>query len=253
MYQPVRELGPIIDALEFDIPENILKTHAPKNYAPRRVSASKIKECGRQLYFSLNPETYPLAREETKEEWQVAAAQGTYLHDFLQRALMDYDLIKRPEAYLPKNDHFTSGRIDGELAARRALLEIKTVNDRAWSKMPDDPKFAGYIDQIQLYLEELDLPEALLICVRRDTIVEKPRPEDRRKLRQSLCKEFRVLRDRDHGQALIDKALGIKEALDRRIIPAAEPGNCRFCAWKHVCDLVDLDEAIDEETAGGSK
>jgi CRISPR/Cas system-associated exonuclease Cas4 (RecB family) len=249
-YQLTREFGHLIDQIEFDIPADILKAHPPKSYTPRKVSASGIKDCSRQWFYKLSKDTQRFAREKRQESWDRAAAEGTLIHDQIQRTLIDYGVVDSTEAYLPRNDHFTSGRIDGRLTGRKCLLEIKTVGARAWAEIPDHDKFAGYQDQIQLYLEELDLPQALLICVRREPIIAKPKPEDRKRLRQSLCKEFVIERDRERGRYLIAKAMGIREAIDRKVVPAAEPSDsCFFCAFQHLCRLQDLtDEIQGEET-----
>ncbi len=241
MPELVREFGPIIDQLDWSkLPEaDKLRVSA---YRPStKVYASGIKDCSRQWYFKLTRETEPYHRLVTKAEWSLAAAYGNAIHDMIQEELANYDLVKEAETNLPDRDHFISGRVDGKLTTRKCLLEIKTVSGAHWSKFPHGDKFAGYQDQIQVYLEELDLPEALLVVVRRDPIVARKTAT----VRKSLCKEYLIKRDRAEGQRLIKKALAIREAVEDQIVPQAEPSDsCYFCSYQHLCQLADIKDSL---------
>jgi CRISPR/Cas system-associated exonuclease Cas4 (RecB family) len=241
MVELVREFGPIIDQIDWSLLPEPEKLRVSSYRPSTKVYASGIKDCSRQWYYKLSKETEPHYRMVTKPEWNLAAAYGNAIHDMIQQELENYDLIKNAELPLPDLDHYISARRDGELTTRKGLLEIKTVNAAAWTKVPHSDKFLGWQDQIQVYLQELDLPEALLIVVRRDPIVERKTAT----IRKSLCKEFIIKRDRVEGQRLINKALKIREAVEEQIVPDAEPGDgCFFCAYQHLCELQDVKDSL---------
>jgi CRISPR/Cas system-associated exonuclease Cas4 (RecB family) len=230
-----RNLGPLIDQIEFDIPEKH-KLAQRADRKPRYINASKIKDCSRQLFYSLTG-WYEQSQDVSKPAWRDTAAMGTIIHDQIQKALIEYGVITATETYVPRIEGI-SGRIDGILTATPCLLEIKTMGAPAWRTLPDNEKFDSYQDQIQIYLEMLDLPEALLVCVRREPIIEG------KKFTKSLCKEFVIKRDRQRGQELLAKARMINDAVTNNIVPKAEPGDsCMFCPFQVLCELHDIEES----------
>jgi CRISPR/Cas system-associated exonuclease Cas4 (RecB family) len=238
--EPVSVLAPFIDQIEFAIPPEDQLPPA-KNYTPRRVSASGIARCSREWYYTLDAASHVLGEPVRKREWDIAAAHGTIIHDQIQRALIEYGLVKAPEAYLPNRGLFLGGRTDGELTAEPALLEIKSVNEKSWRQFPDSDKFRHYQDQIQIYLHVLDLPKALLVCVRREPILAGTAR------RKSLCKEFWIPRDRRRGEELAEKTRWIEKHLTNGVVPPAEPGDgCFFCAYQRICAAQDIEDSLQE-------
>lgn len=236
-----REFGQIIDQIDWSKLPTPDKLRISSYRRSTKVNASGIKNCSRQWYYKLSDEYEPLKREVRKPEWDLAAAYGNAIHDMIQEALIDYDLIQQTETSIPDRGNFISGRKDGELVGRKGLLEIKTVSGAHWTKVPNSDKFLSWQDQIQVYLEELDLPEALLIVVRRDPIVDRKTET----VRKSLCKEFIIKRDRSEGRRLIEKARLIRDAVELDIVPDAEPGDgCFFCSYKHLCQIQDVKESV---------
>lgn len=230
------KLGPLIDLIEFDIPP-LSGLSSGTSRPPKYISASRIKACSRQWFYALTQNN--VAVDVMKEEWKTTAAYGILIHDQIQRALLEYEVIENTETWIPRVEGI-AGRIDGRLKEGGALLEIKTMSANHWRTLPYNDKFDSYQDQIQTYLEILDLPEALLVCVRREPIIEG------KKARKSLCKEYIIKRDRNHGQALIAKAILINEAIDRNIVPPAEPSDdCAFCPFQQLCQLHDIEQSIE--------
>lgn len=230
-----RVLGPLIDQIEFDIPPEF-SVQDGNDRKPKYISASRIKDCSRQLYLSLTQHETGISV--MKPEWRIAAAQGTLIHDQIQAALLEYGVIHQPESYIPRVAGI-AGRIDGVLTDSPTLLEIKTMGSSHWTTLPNNDKFDSYQDQIQIYLEILNLPQALLVCVRREPIINKT------KIRKSLCKEYVIQRDYTRGRELLDKALRIHDNITNGIVPAAEPGEgCMFCPFQLQCELIDIEATM---------
>lgn len=232
------KFGPIIDQIEFDIPDNIT-IPIEEERRSKYISASKIRACNRQWYYMLSHWYEKKEAGTMKPEWRLTAIHGNLIHDQIQKTLVEYDLLDATETYIPKEDGIV-GRIDGRLTEQPMLLEIKTMSYAYWSNLPNNAKFESFQDQIQIYLERLNLPSALLVCVRRDPIIQK------KKFRTSLCKEFIIPRDRQRGQELLAKAKGIYDYIERDEIPIAEPGpDCRFCSFQSLCHYHDVMATIE--------
>ena len=133
-----------------------------ENYVPKvRVRASEIKSCARQTTFRLMGFT-PAEVGKDAPWWNLAALSGTELHEQIEIALSFLKVSKRAEFNLTTDDGTFSGRVDHELDgaafveeleenAVDAILDVKTVNEKAFKDGCWGDKVPGYLAQVSPY------------------------------------------------------------------------------------------------------
>lgn len=139
-------------------------THRIKRSMPARASMIGAPEEHQIQYFTgLLP---PLL----KEEYDIMA-EGTTAHERIQDMLASEGLLVQAEAVVQdvKNDitgHVDAIIRDGQGGRGRKALEIKTINDQAFSKQ-DGPKYE-HVGQLNFYLKQLKMREGVIMYINRE-------------------------------------------------------------------------------------
>lgn len=151
---------------------------------------------------------------------------GTNLHVLFQNLCEKAGVLVAREVSVVDHPRKIVGHADGivKLEGKKYLIEIKTTNERKFSKLveADSP----HIEQSNLYLGLLKLDGVIVIYINKNTSEMK---EFRSAFNRSLYENRLLPRIAKHHADVRSKTLPPREADDRDRFP------CTFCAYANTC------------------
>lgn len=199
----------------------MLSEEAAGTRPARSFHASGITECQRkQIYDRLG---YPKHETQSRAKWIRSRDVGNLIHTYYSELFKGAEVLLANEESVPANEFDIGGRLDDLLyiEERHIIVDIKTVGEDKFKKVPKGEKFEENYAQIQLYLHFLDLDEGILFYVNRS---------------DNETKEFTVYRDPEMIDRLLNRAAQLKFWYANRIIPRPQKSyKCRFCPFQTVC------------------
>lgn len=202
----------------------------------KRVRASSVGDCQRQLWFDL-----ARAKEdepEGKPEWKIVAAIGTVLHEVLEDLLTTSDLVSRQE-FLVEIEGIFGGKVDAELDidGQKYILDWKTVAHKDFLRKEKLWKIEKYVNQLSSYGNLLGIHKAVVVLVDRNT---------------SELLEVPLNLDPNLGEELLEKAHEVRDLVDHLVVPAPVfSGGCRFCNFVRQCSAEEESQYVSNSIAAG--
>lgn len=237
------------------------------SWQPKSFSASSFVDCGRkQLYGLLG---YAKTDGEIVTEYKRSALVGDIIHQTLQSWAIASGFVdicpdketgkSVPFIEQPLGKHNLAadkyqlltrlklgGRLDGVLKrsdGTRVVWELKSVA----GKYLDNPtpfyarlfqkNLTHYESQTQLYMHLLDLKDALVLVINRETFLDwlTGRVNDA----DAIFQEYHVTYDPLFIEPELERIEVLNGYLMRAELSAPEPhrGECKFCDWRSACPL----------------
>jgi CRISPR/Cas system-associated exonuclease Cas4 (RecB family) len=187
-----------------------------------------VKPCLLQAYYSI---TQP--REYSVEKLRIFEA-GNVLEDFWAQILSDNLGVRvfgtQVPAYFIADDLEIHGRVDVLAQHSNASIvahEVKSAKSAHWMETPRD----GHVEQLQFYLNVLDINQGQVDYLDKESFVLGENPID---------KSFQIIRDPSIFYLLISRAGTLSQALKTGILPEAnrEAWNgriCDYCQYQDLC------------------
>ena len=222
-----------------------------------RVRASEIKTCSRQTAMRLmgfKPTASAMAVE--SPWWNIAALSGGTLHESIEIALKFLGVSKRSEFTVGSEDGTLSGRVDHELdpdafseelglLAAGAILDVKTVNEKAFKDGCWGDKVPGYIAQVSAYARLTGNTVGVVLLVDRGS---------------GRLMDFEWTVDNEYADRVLLRANKITERAVQRRLPKAEAFvngspvfTCTaFCPFFRQCAIQEEDNSIQFKLDNGA-
>lgn len=195
---------------------------------------SEAGKCPRQIFFKFKN----APRKEMEANILRLFDHGDHMHQLIMKPLFAVREIRviSAEMDIPPQE-IISGRADAIISDGKDLyvLDIKSMNSMVFKNL-NEPKEEN-INQLQLYLHYFKIPKGILLYVDKDKLD---------------LKEFVVNYNKTLAEKILSDLICLKKQIDSNIIPSRIPTysddwQCKYCAFREICSMVNGDEVNWEE------
>jgi len=192
---------------------------------------SEISDCLRKTWYTRK---YP--KEISKDLLKIFEA-GNTLHDLVTKIIKSsknphIELLETELPFKQYESEFTiSGRIDNLILLKenneKVILEVKST------KFLPKEASQSHIDQLQLYMHNLNINLGTILYVQKDNF---------------QTKSFNIEYDKEKSEEIIKRFHGLHFSLMNDVLPPAEAKQvkaktwmCNYCPYKEECDAQEIE------------
>lgn len=197
---------------------------------------SEAGKCPRQIFFKFKN----VKGKDLEANILRLFDHGEHMHQLIMKPLIstsNRDIhVVASEIDIPTGE-LVRGRADAIISDGKDLyvLDVKSMNSMIFEKL-EAPKEEN-VDQIQLYLYYFKIPRGILLYVDKDKL---------------KLKEFLINLDEKRVKNLLNNLTILKIKIDKNSIPARiqtypNDWQCKFCAYREVCDIASGGEVEWED------
>jgi len=219
--------------------------YRPEDSLKSMLRFSSSGKCPRAISYSM---LYPEQKEPLSARAISIFQLGHIVHDVERSIIAEVNELvdQEKEVFIEVDDFKVFGHIDGilKLKNKDVLLDIKTVNERAWKEFDrETPK--DYIAQLNVYMYATGLREAYLWVYNKGTSHRKivPIPYNELVVEESLERFRSAIHGYKTGE-LPERPYSYKEFETEFYIERTLPWQCSYCAFTRLC-WPDFNKTID--------
>jgi len=200
-----------------------------KDRIQTRFYISEAGKCPRQVFIKFK--NFP--KEVMEPNFLRLFDHGDHIHQLIMKSLFSSNEVKviASEINIPTQD-LVSGRTDAiiEKEGELFVLDIKSMNSMAFDKMKEAKE--DNVKQVQLYLYYFNIKKGILLYVNKDNL---------------KLKEYEINYNQEEVEKILNELIDLRNKINSDIVPPRLKGyptywECRYCKYKKVCDMAELNE-----------